>query len=53
MLYYGRDMSLAEIAAVFKVTPSRICQILSGARTDLRRSLGGVVGPDDFRREQS
>lgn len=52
MLYYGRDMSLAEIAAVFKVTPSRICQILSGARADLRRSLGGVVRPDDFRRAE-
>jgi len=50
MLYYGRDMSLAEIAAVFKVTPSRICQILSGARKELHRSLGGVVRPEDFRR---
>ena len=50
MLYYGRDMSLAEIAAVFKVTPSRICQILAGARKDLRRSLDGTVSPEDFQR---
>jgi RNA polymerase sigma factor for flagellar operon FliA len=49
MLYYVRDMSLAEIAAVFKVTPSRICQILAGARKDLRRSLEGTVSPEDFR----
>jgi DNA-directed RNA polymerase specialized sigma subunit len=42
-------MSLAEIAAVFKVTPSRICQILAGARKDLRRSLEGTVSPEDFR----
>jgi RNA polymerase sigma factor for flagellar operon FliA len=48
LLYYGRDMSLAEIAAVFKVTPSRICQILGEARRDLRRALKGVVEPADF-----
>jgi DNA-directed RNA polymerase specialized sigma subunit len=41
-------MSLAEIAAVFKVTPSRICQILGEARRDLRRALKGVVEPADF-----
>ena len=50
LMYYGKEMSLAEIAAVFKVTPSRICQILSSARSDLRRSLDGTVAPDDFRR---
>jgi RNA polymerase sigma factor for flagellar operon FliA len=48
LLYYGRDMSLAEIAAVFKVTPSRICQILGEARRDLRRVLRGTVEPADF-----
>ena len=51
LLYYGRDMSLAEIAAVFKVTPSRICQILGEARRDLRRALKGTVQPEDFREE--
>lgn len=51
LLYYGRDMSLAEIAAVFKVTPSRICQILGEARRDLRRALKGVVDPGDFTSE--
>jgi len=48
LLYYGRDMSLAEIAAVFKVTPSRICQILGEARRDLRRSLKDTIEPNDL-----
>lgn len=48
LLYYGRDMSLAEIAAVYKVTPSRICQILGEARRDLRRALRGTIEPADF-----
>ncbi len=51
-LYYGRDMSLAEIAAVFKVTPSRICQILGEARRHLRRSLNGMVTPEDFQADE-
>lgn len=51
LLYYGRDLSLAEVAAVFKVTPSRICQILGEARRDLRRALKGTVQPEDFRDE--
>ncbi|MEL6344840.1 MAG: FliA/WhiG family RNA polymerase sigma factor [Myxococcota bacterium] len=52
LLYYGRDMSLAEIAAVFKVTPSRICQILGEARRDLKRQLQDTVSPDDFSRKE-
>jgi RNA polymerase sigma factor for flagellar operon FliA len=43
ILYYGREMTLAEIAAVFKVTPSRVSQILSECRKDLKRHLKGEV----------
>src|SRR5690606_26383331 len=32
LLYYGRDMSQAEIAQVFEVTVSRVSQILTEAR---------------------
>ncbi len=48
ILYYGRDMNLAEVAEVFSVTPSRVSQILSEARKDLRRALSGVVGAGDL-----
>ncbi len=39
ILYYGRDYSLAEIAEALGVTPSRICQILSAARGELKSRL--------------
>ncbi len=39
LLYYGRDMSLAEIGDVFAVSPSRICQVLGIARGKLRAVL--------------
>ncbi len=39
MMYYGKNMNLAEIAAVYEVTPSRISQILSGARKSLQKKL--------------
>lgn len=39
MMYYGKDLSLAEIAAVYGVTVSRISQILSQARGRLRKKL--------------
>ncbi|MFH1466005.1 MAG: FliA/WhiG family RNA polymerase sigma factor [Pseudomonadota bacterium] len=39
LLYYGRDMTLAEIGRVFDLTPSRISQILSDARLRLRGRL--------------
>lgn len=39
LLYYGRDCSLAEIAVLFEVTPSRVSQLLSIARGRLRASL--------------
>lgn len=48
ILYYGRDMNLAEVAAVFGVTPSRVSQVLSEARKDLRRSLDGIIGSGDL-----
>lgn len=38
-MYYGKDMSLKEIAAVYEVTVSRISQILSKARKKLRGML--------------
>jgi RNA polymerase sigma factor for flagellar operon FliA len=48
LLYYGRDMNLSEVAEAFNVTPSRISQILSEARLDLRKNLEGVVGAGDL-----
>lgn len=48
MMYYGKDLSLAEIAEVLEVTPSRISQILSKARGSLRKKLAGNVGLDDL-----
>ena len=51
ILYYGRGMNLAEIAQVFGVTPSRISQILSAARKELRRALEGVVEAGDLDRQ--
>ena len=48
ILYYGRGLSLAEIAAVFDLTPARICQILATARADLKMALEGIVSPGDL-----
>lgn len=48
LLYYGRDMNLLEVAETFNVTPSRISQILSEARSTLRKQLEGVVGAGDL-----
>ncbi len=39
LLYYGRNLTLTEIAKVFDLTPSRISQILSDARRRLRSTL--------------
>ncbi len=39
LLYYGRDMNLAEIGEVFAVSPSRICQVLSVSRGKLQAAL--------------
>jgi RNA polymerase sigma factor FliA len=47
LLYYGRGLNLSEIARVFDVTPSRISQILTAARKDLRETLEGLIDPYD------
>lgn len=39
ILYYGRDMNLAEIGEVLGVTPSRVCQVLSLSRGKLKSAL--------------
>lgn len=52
MMYYGSELTLAEIAAVFDVTVSRVSQILSEARERLRRKLLQSVDPDDLREEE-
>ena len=39
LLYYGRNLNLSEIAEVFDVTPSRVSQIISAARQELKESL--------------
>jgi RNA polymerase sigma factor FliA len=48
-LYYGEDLHLREIAEVFKLTESRICQIHSQAiisiRSYLQRYEAGMAGP--------
>lgn len=48
MMYYDREMSLAEIGAVYSVSVSRISQILTEARSRLRRRLKAVVDPADL-----
>ena len=45
LLYYGRDLTLVEIARMFDLTPSRISQIL----TDARRRLRGHIEAQDGR----
>ena len=48
ILYYGRGMNLSEIAQVFDVTPSRISQVLTAARLELREMLEDQVALGDF-----
>lgn len=48
LLYYTRGWSLAEIGANLDVTPSRVCQILSGARVRLRKAIGRDFDLDAF-----
>ncbi|MFM2248664.1 MAG: hypothetical protein RL071_4739 [Pseudomonadota bacterium] len=48
ILYYGRGLNLSEIARVFDVTPSRISQILSSAREELREILFDQIDLDDL-----
>ena len=51
LLYYGRNMNLTEIAQVFDLTPSRISQILSSARKDLKDSLQQVAAAQGYSTE--
>ncbi len=51
LMYYGKQMSGAEIAAVFGVTVSRVSQILSSARRNLRTQLQGHLRSDDLEQE--
>ena len=48
VLYYGRGLTLREIAEVFDVTPSRISQILSVARKALREELREHISSQDL-----
>lgn len=48
MMYYGRDMSLAEISEVYGVTVSRISQILTSARTRLKKRLLPLISREDL-----
>lgn len=48
LMYYGKELSLAEIAQVYDVTPSRISQILSKARGKLRKLLSERVDARDL-----
>ena len=47
LLYYGRGLTLSEIASVFDLTPSRISQILKSSRVELRENLEGLIDPLD------
>ena len=48
MMYYDKEMSLAEIAAVYGVSVSRISQIISDARRRLRKMLVDQVDLADL-----
>jgi RNA polymerase sigma factor for flagellar operon FliA len=48
LMYYGKELSLAEIAEVYGVTASRISQVLTGARGRLRKRLSDDVELSDL-----
>lgn len=48
LMYYGKELSLAEIAQVYDVTPSRISQILTAARARLKKKLASTVNTSDL-----
>lgn len=48
LMYYGKELSLAEIAQVYDVTPSRISQILTAARGRLKKKLSAHVNTNDL-----
>ncbi len=51
MMYYGRDLSLAEVAAVYGVSVSRISQIITQAKGKLRKKLHSVIDHGDLNME--
>lgn len=48
LMYYATGLNLAEIAAVFKITPSRVSQILTEARGKLKERLENELDPEDL-----
>lgn len=48
VLYYIKDLSLAEIAAVFDLTESRICQIHTQALSTLRKLVKKSLAAKNF-----
>ncbi len=48
LMYYARDLSQAEIAAVYGVTVSRVCQVLTDARNKLKARLAAQLGVSDL-----
>ena len=51
LLYYARNLNLSEIAEVFDVTPSRVSQIISAARKELKESLRDIASLYGFVQE--
>jgi len=47
-MYYGKELSLAEIAAVYGVTVSRVSQILGEARNRLRKKMLPMIDKESF-----
>lgn len=47
-MYYGKGLTLAEIAKVYDVTVSRVSQILTEARVRLKKKLEPLLDPDDL-----
>ena len=48
LMYYGKDLSLSEIAAVYGVSVSRVSQILKEARGRLRKRLHSEIDQSDL-----
>ena len=48
MMYYGKELSLSEIAAVYGVSVSRVSQILKEARARLRKRLSSEIDQSDL-----
>lgn len=48
MMYYGSELTLAEIAQVFGITVSRVSQILTEARERLRKRMLTMVDSEEI-----